>query len=95
METTLSIQARRFPVRILDHKTGREREDSIVLDKQHLHAANLVGQSSKELIFRLYERQSCAVLEIGKPEKQEITLNLEALYQAYSLHRMGKREAAG
>lgn len=84
MKTTFIIQARRFPVRIHDRSTGAERDDSIILTKEHLQAAQLVGQSSKELIHRLYERDGCAVLEIGKPERREISLNLEELYQLHS-----------
>ena len=94
METTLSIRVRRFPVRIHDQSACCEREDAIVLTKEQLRAAELVGQSSKELIHRLYKRKGYLVLEIGKSEKREITLDLEALYQTHSLHQMGKREVA-
>lgn len=92
MTTTMSVQVRRFPVRIHDQGERREREDTITLTKEHLRAAELVGQSSKELIQRLYRQKGCLVLEIGKPEKKEITLNLEELYVAHSLYQRGKRE---
>lgn len=92
METIFTIQARRFPVKIHDHTTGRNREDAIVLSKETLHAAQLVGQSSKELIFRLYERKGYTVLEIGKPEKREIVLNLDELYRAHSFYQLGQKE---
>lgn len=92
MKTKITLQVRAFPVRVYDHNTGAEREDTIVLDKQQLQAAQIVGQSSKELIQRLYEREGCTVLGIGKAEKREISLNLEELYRAHAFHQRGKRE---
>lgn len=83
MKTTLTIQLRAFPVKIWDLVEEREMEDVLVLDKQQLQAAQLVGQSSKELINRLYDRQGYKVLEIGKAEKREISLNLEELYRMH------------
>lgn len=92
MKTKITLQVRAFPVRVHDHNISAEREDTVVLDKQQLQAAQIVGQSSKELIQRLYEREGCTVLEIGKAEKREISLNLEELYQAHAFHQRGKRE---
>ena len=92
MKTELTIQARCFPVTIQDRRTEEKRDDTIVLDKQQLQAAQIVGQSSKELICRQYERQGCTVLDIGKPERREITLNLEELYRMHSVAQIGKRE---
>jgi len=53
-----------------------------------------VGQSSKELIERLYEREGCEVLHIGKAEKREITLNLGEVFRLHSVHQAGKRVRA-
>lgn len=76
MKTTVTIYTRRFPVTIRDERTGAEVQDSITLDKAQLQAAQLAGQSSKELIYRLYNRQGFRVLEIGKAKKGcvEVTL---------------------
>ena len=93
MKINFTLQVRRFPVRIHDRNTGAERTDTIVLTKEHLQAAQLVGQSSKELIERVYDRAGCTVLEIGKAERREISLNLEEMYQAHEA-RPGKREIA-
>lgn len=93
MQTTLTINVRAFPVKIYDHSAGAEREDTIVLTKEQLQAAQLVGQSSKELIQRLYDRAGCTVLETGKAVKREITMNLEELYKLYGVAQLGKREA--
>lgn len=90
MKTTLTVQARAFPVVIYDKRTGNQRHDTVVLDKFQLQAAQLVGQSSKELIHRLAGRQGFKVLEIGKAEKREIALNLEELYKLHSGSLVGK-----
>lgn len=81
VETAIEIQARRFPVTIEDKRTGVITTDAIVLDKARLQAAQLVGQSSKELIHRIYNRQGFAVVEIGAPTKHVIALNLAELIQ--------------
>ena len=78
MRTTATIYTRRFPVTIRDGRTGAEMQDYITLDKAQLQAAQLVGQSSKELICRLYNRQGFRVLKIGKAEKGNIKVNLES-----------------
>lgn len=79
VKTAIEIQARRFPVTIKDERTGDVTTDTIVLDKARLQAAQLVGQSSKELIHRIYNRHGFSVLEIGAPTKHAITLDLAGL----------------
>lgn len=81
MKSTLSIQLRAFSVLIQDMRTGEEFEDTIVFSKQQLQAAQIIGQSSKDLIFRAYNRKGYQVLEIGKADKQEIDLDLYNLYR--------------
>lgn len=76
MENTITIQARVFPVTIQDERTGERQADSICLDKRQLQAAQLVGMSSTELIYRMYNRQGYRVLDIGKPTKQTISVDL-------------------
>ena len=44
MKTNISIEARRFPVTLRDERTGEIIQSSIILDKQRLQAAQLVGQ---------------------------------------------------
>ena len=62
MRTYQTIQLRRFNIQIMDKRTGKTREDVIVLTKQQLQAAQVVGQSSKELICRYYNRAGFTVL---------------------------------
>ncbi len=80
MTTYQSIQLRRFTVQIKDERTGETRQDYIVLSKDQLKAAQLVGQSSKELIYRLYSHAGFRVLDIGKAERREIPLDLEGVF---------------
>ena len=47
---------------------------------EQLHAAQLVGQSSKELIMRAFGRQGYKVLDIGRAERREATLRLDGLF---------------
>lgn len=82
MKTEITMQVRAFPVVIQDQRTGDERSDFIMLDKSMLQAAEIVGQSSKELIYRMYNRKGFRVLEIGQPIKREIRVNLEELYNS-------------
>ena len=91
MKTTITLVVRAFPVSVRDQSTGMERKDVIVLDKARLQAAQLVGQSSKELIRRLCERAGLTVLAIGKPERREIEMALDALFQLHGIARIGHR----
>ena len=52
MKTELTIHTRAFPVVIYDKRTDEARAEEIVLDKRQLQAAQLVGQSSKDLSHR-------------------------------------------
>ena len=81
MKTNLTIQVRAFPVTIKDERTGDTTVDTTVIDKAQLQAAQIVGQSSKELIQWLYNRQGFKVLEIGIPTKRTITVDLGELYR--------------
>ena len=81
MKTTYDLHVRAFPVTIRDERTGEEKKDIIVLDKARLQAAQLVGQSSKELIERIYSKQAYRVLEIGKADKMIMELRLDKIYE--------------
>lgn len=81
MRTFFDIHLRSFAVRIQDARTGEEKEDTIVFTKQQLKAAQLVGQSSKELIQRAYSAQGYTVVDIGKARKAAAHLDLEGLYR--------------
>jgi len=52
----VTIIYRVFHVRKRDERTGEVSEDAIAFTKDELRAAQLVGESSKELIYRAYNR---------------------------------------
>lgn len=83
MEMTLYL--RRFAVTVRDERTGETREDHITISKGQLQAAQTVGQSSKELIYRHYNRKGYKVLDIGKAEKRAVGVDLDKLYQAVTV----------
>lgn len=80
MKTTFDLHIRAFPVKIRDERTGDEKSDIIVLDKARLQAAQLVGQSSKELIERIYHKQGFRVLDVGRADKLTVELRLDNMY---------------
>lgn len=81
MNNVINIAVRTFLVTIVDDRTGKESRDAIVLTKQQLQAAQDVGQSSKELIYRRYNRLGYRVLDIGKAEKRILTVDLNELIE--------------
>lgn len=80
MKNEIIIQARAYLVTVRDERTGTERAEEIVLDKAQLRAMDTVRQSSTQLIYQLYNRQGFRVLNIGKPVKREIRVDLTELY---------------
>lgn len=80
MNTTMTITLRRFPVTIRDERTGEVSQDKITLEKSVLDASRLVGQSSKELIYRYYNKAGFRVLDIGKAEKKDVVISLGHLF---------------
>lgn len=81
MKTTATMYLRAFTVRIQDQRTGETKEDVIVFSKHQLQAAQIIGQSSKQLIYRAYNAQGYTVLDIGKTDKVEADLDLYGLYR--------------
>lgn len=81
MKNEITLHLRRFPVLAHDHGDGQEKRIAVTVTKGQLRAAGLVGQSSKELIERLCDRQGYAVFEIGKSSKLAVTVDLDKLVE--------------
>ena len=81
MTNEVTMQARAYSVTVEDQRSGEKSVELIALDKQQLQAAQIVGRSSNELIYRLFNRQGYKVLDIGKPVKKEIVVDLTELYR--------------
>lgn len=76
MNNTINTNVRVFQVTIRDERTGTVSKDTVVLTKGQLRAAQTVGQSSKELICRIFNREGYTVLDIGKAVKRDIPVDL-------------------
>lgn len=80
MKTETRITVRAYPVELKDHRTGETSTDVIVLSKEMLQAAGLIGLTDEDLIYRTYNRKGYKVLGIGTVHKQEIIVDLYQLY---------------
>ncbi len=81
IESIIQIAALRFPVTV---QKG-ENESTVIpviLTKEQLQAAQIVGQSSKELIHRICNRKGLTVLDIGKAERKTLEVNLNEMWCA-------------
>ena len=81
MKNEIVLNLRQFPVLAHDHRDGQEKRITVTVAKNQLQAAQIVGQSSKELIERLCDRQGYTVTEIGKPSKVAVTVDLDKLVE--------------
>lgn len=80
MKTEIKITVRAYAVEIRDERTGEKMKETIVLDKAMLQAGAMVGLGDEDIIFRLYNRKGYRVLEIGKPVKADLSVDLLELY---------------
>lgn len=76
MTNDVKIPVRVFPVKIRDERSGTESADEIILTKTQLAAAGIIGESSKDLIYRAFNRAGFRVLDIGKARKVTVTVDL-------------------
>lgn len=83
MKNEITLHLRQFPVLAHDHRDGQEKRITVTVTKNQLRAAQIVGQSSKELIERLCDRQGYSILEIGKPSKLTVTVDLDKLVEQH------------
>lgn len=80
MKTEIKINVRAYTVELKDTRTGERLTDTIVLEKSRIQAAALFDMGDEDIIYRIYNRRGYRVLEIGKPQKTELTVDLEKLY---------------
>lgn len=78
----ITIHLRRFRVALRHRESGEEVTVYLTLDKTQLQAAQIVGQSSKELLARYADCNGYELLDvIGKPDKLTVTLSLDELWR--------------
>lgn len=78
LKNIIDINVRSFPVKVRDMRSGTESAGHIVLTKEQLQAAALVGMTQKELIRRTYGRLGYKVLDIGVAVKRRVDVDLYA-----------------
>lgn len=82
MRSTITIHLRRFRVALRDRETKEEITLFLTLDKTQLQAAQVVGQSSRELLERIAGRNGFDLLDIiGKPDRLSLTIPLDELWR--------------
>ena len=87
MKNEITLHLLQFPVLAHDHRTGQENSITVTVTKEQLRAAQIVAQSSTELIERLCDRQGYTVIEIGKPAKRTVAVDLDKLLEQYDLEQ--------
>lgn len=92
MKTEIKIPVRAYQVTLKDTRTGEVMEDTIVLEKSRIQAAALFDLGDEDIIYRTYNRKGYRVLEIGKPQKVELAIDLEELYAAQLRESITDRE---
>lgn len=83
MKTAIKIPVRAYTVELKDTRTGECITDTIVLEKSRIQAGALFDLGDEDIIRRTYNRQGYRVLEIGKPDKLDLPVDLTELYKAY------------
>ena len=79
VDSVVRISALRFPVEVQDGTNGTETIP-VILTKEQLNAARIIGESSKEVIHRLCGRKGYKVVDIGKPERRTLEVNLSEMW---------------
>ena len=87
MQTTTTIKAYAYPVKLKDHRTGVSGSDTIVIPAEWLHICGSMGLEicdDKHMIYRAYNRRGFEVLEIGKRRRITLSVDLERLYAEHN-----------
>lgn len=83
MQTTTTIKAYAYPVKVKDHRTGVFDSDTIVIPAEWLGICGSMGleiSDDKQMIFRAYNRKGYEVTEIGNRRRISLRVDLEKLY---------------
>lgn len=83
MQTTTTIKAYAYPVKIKDHRSGVSNSDTIVIPAEWLRICGSMGLEicdDKHMIYRAYNRKGFEVLEVGNRRRITLRIDLERLY---------------
>lgn len=78
IESIVKISALRFPVTVQDGESTSVIP--VILTKEQLQAAQIIGESSKEVIHRFCSRKGYKVLDIGKADRRTFEINLNEMW---------------
>ena len=93
MISEIKIPVRVYTVTLKDTRTGEVRKDRIILEKSRLQAGALFDLGDEDIICRIYNRQGYRVLEIDKPHKVELTIDLKRAYYIQMLQATQEADA--
>lgn len=88
----ITMHLRVFPVLAHDRRSGATEALCVPVTKDELRAAQVCGQSSKELVTRLVERQGYTIVSIGRPDKQAVTLDAVKLAEWWEDRESARRK---
>lgn len=84
MKTTTVITALAYPVKLVDKRTGEHFSDTVVLEKSWLLICGKLDIcDDKHLIYRIYNPRGYEVIEIGRRQKVNLTVDMEQLYTSH------------
>lgn len=86
MQTTTTIKAYAYPVKIKDHRSGVSDSDTIVIPAEWLRICGSMGLEicdDKNMIYRAYNRKGFEVLEVGNRRRVSLRVDLEKLYEEH------------
>lgn len=80
MLNKIELHLREYPVTLRDERTGEVFKMGVIIEKGTLEAAGRVGLSDRDLIHQHCNKRGFWVLEIFKPKKKTVTINLADVY---------------
>lgn len=78
MTSFIELRLLLFPVELLDLRTGREAEDTIVMTEDQIDAAEILGFTTRDLIYEIYRRADAKVMRVGTPIKRKHRVSLSS-----------------
>lgn len=78
MTSFIELRLLLFPVELLDLRTGREAEDTLVLTEEKFDAVKTLGFTTRDLIYEIYRRADAKVMRIGTPIKRKYRFSLSS-----------------
>lgn len=78
MTSFIELRLLLFPVELLDLRTGREAEDTLVMTEDQIDAVKILGFTARDLIYEIYRRADAKVMRVGTPIKRKYRFSLSS-----------------